>query len=91
MTKHLSPQKRHRQSLRRRERNRARRTEARSAIRHARESLAAGQAGDAESAVRAAAAILDRTAGKRVIHPNTAGRTKSRLTRQLNALKSGDK
>lgn len=89
MARPRSPQKRHRQSLRRRERNRARRTATRTAVRRAREALAAGRLEEAEAAVRVAASVLDRTARKGTMHPNTAARSKSRLMRQLNALKSG--
>lgn len=76
--------KRHRQSLRRRERNVANRTEARSAVRKAREAIAAGNEEEAAAAVRKAGAILDRAARKGVLHPNNASRRKSRLMRRLN-------
>jgi small subunit ribosomal protein S20 len=76
--------KRHRQSLRRRERNQARRTAARSAVRKAREAIAAGSS-DAAEAVRAAASVLDRVANKGTLHPNNASRRKSRLMRALNS------
>ena len=81
--------KRHRQSLRRRARNRSRQTEARSALRAAREALAGGKRDEAEAAVRRAGSVLDRTARRGVIHPNNASRSKSRLMRQLNALGEG--
>jgi small subunit ribosomal protein S20 len=83
VAKSLSPAKRHRQSLRRRERNRARRGAARSAVRHARELIAAGAKDEAETAIREASSILDRAARKGVLHPNNASRRKSRLARQL--------
>lgn len=86
MAKSRTPQKRHRQSLRRHERNRARLSATRTAVRQARESLAAGARDEAEAAVQQAASILDRTARRRTIHPNKAARTKSRLMRKLNAL-----
>jgi small subunit ribosomal protein S20 len=81
-----SASKRHRQSLRRRERNRARRTVARSAVRRARELIAAGAQDDAQAAVREASSILDRAGRKGIVHANNAARRKSRLMRQLNAL-----
>ena len=84
-----SAAKRHRQSLRRQERNRTRRTAARSAVRRVREAIEAGNQDEAQTAVRAAAAVLDRAAAKRVIHPNNAARRKSRLMRQVNALQDG--
>ena len=76
--------KRHRQSLRRRERNQARRTEARSAVRKARELMAAGSRDEAVIAINTASSILDRAAQKGILHPNNAARRKSRLMRQLN-------
>ncbi len=75
--------KRHRQSLRRAERNGARRSVARTAVRRARELIASGDKEEAEAAVRAASAILDRVARKGTIHPNNAARRKSRLMRAL--------
>ena len=56
-----------------------------------RQFMSALQAGDvvkAELELRSATAILDRVAGKRTIHPNTAARRKSLLARKLNALRS---
>lgn len=76
--------KRHRQSLRRRERNQAQRTAARSAVRKARELIEAGS-GEAAEAVRAAASVLDRAGRRGTIHRNNAARRKSRLMRQLNS------
>jgi small subunit ribosomal protein S20 len=84
----LSARKRHRQSIRRQERNRGRKTATRSAVAAARVALASGNAEEAEAAVRAAGSILDRTANKGVIHANNASRRKHRLMRQLNALTS---
>lgn len=81
-----SAKKRHRQSVRRGERNQARRSAARTAVRSAREAIAAGDQAVAETAVRNAAAILDRTAQKGVIHGNNAARRKSRLMHQLNVM-----
>jgi small subunit ribosomal protein S20 len=73
--------KRHRQSLRRRDRNRARKTQTRSAVRNVRELIDAGSKDEAQAAVREAASILDRAARRRAIHPNKAARQKSRLMR----------
>jgi len=75
--------KRHRQSLRRRERNQAGRTAARSAVRKARELMDAGARDEAVVAINTAASVLDRAAQKGVLHPNNAARRKSRLMRQL--------
>ncbi len=85
MPKSLSPIKRHRQSLRRRDRNRVRRTAARNAVRSARELIESGTQEEAQDAIREAGAILDRAAQKGVIHRKNAARRKSRLMRQLHA------
>lgn len=85
----ISAIKRHRQSLRRRERNQARITEARSAVRRAREAIVAGSVDDAQEAVRAAASVLDRAARKGILHANNASRRKARIARQLNTLQRG--
>lgn len=81
--------KRHRQSLRRRDRNQGRITEARSAVRRAREAIAAGSVDEAAEAVRAASSVLDRAARKRILHANNAARRKGRIMQQLNALRKG--
>ena len=88
MARSASGLKRHRQSLRRRERNRARQTAVRTTVRQARERIEAGTQEEAQAAVRAAASIMDRAARRRVLHPNTAARRKSRLMRQLNAMQA---
>lgn len=75
--------KRWRQNERARERNKPVRTAARSAMKKAR--TAAGAGGEeADAAIREAASILDRAAKRKIIHPNAAARSKSRLMRGLN-------
>ena len=81
----LSARKRQRQSLRRRDRNRARQGAARTAVRQARELIEAGSQEEAQEAIRTASSALDRAAQKGSLHPNNAARRKSRLVRQLNA------
>ncbi len=81
--------KRWRQNERHRERNKPVRSGARGAARKARTAIASGNADEAQAAVREAAGILDRAAKRRVIHPNTASRGKSRLMRRLNRIASG--
>jgi small subunit ribosomal protein S20 len=80
-----TPVKRHRQSLKRRDRNRARKTQTRSAVRNVRELIDAGSKDEAQAAVREASSILDRAARRRAIHPNKAARQKSRLMRAASA------
>lgn len=64
-------------------RNRGKRSRLRNAVRQV---LAAEDRTTAEPLFRDAVAILDREAGRRLMHPNRAGRIKSRLARHLNAL-----
>ena len=85
MTHSLSAAKRHRQSLRRFERNRAGRSAARNAVRRARELIASGASEEAQVAIREATAILDGAASKGILHRNNAARRKSRLMRMYHA------
>ena len=91
MSHPLSVAKRHRQSLRRRERNMARRSAARTSVRKVRELIASGEKEEAEKALREAESVLDRAAQKGVLHPNNAARRKSRLMRQVNAIGAASK
>lgn len=81
--------KRHRQSLRRYARNQTRRSAARSAVRRARELIAASSYEEAAGAIRAAASVLDRAARKGTLHPNNAARRKSRLMHGLHVAQAG--
>ncbi|NOX61929.1 MAG: 30S ribosomal protein S20 [Chloroflexi bacterium] len=84
MATHKSAIKRHRQSLKRRERNRKVRGGVRKAIKRTRMLVAAGEIEAAQEQLRIAISRLDRAAKKGVIHPNNAARRKSRLTRLVN-------
>ncbi len=80
-----SAKKRLRQSLERRERNRAVKSLLRTQTRKVRE---ASQAGDLEKALaefRVACKRLDQAAAKGVIHANAASRRKSRLSARVKA------
>ena len=78
-----SAKKRMELSRKARERNRARRSELRTIVKKVR---AATSAKEVEEKLRQATALIDRAAGKRLIHPNRAARLKSQLARKLNAL-----
>jgi small subunit ribosomal protein S20 len=80
-----SAAKAHRQSLKRRLRNRAVKSSTKTAIKRANEAIAAGDPEVAREAVRGAIQELDRAAKKGVIHPNNAARRKSRLFLKFNA------
>ena len=80
--------KRWRQSLQRRDRNRAVKSRTRTLITKALASIDQ-DAGTAEEAVRAAVSALDRAAQKGVIHTNAASRGKSRLLKRYNLATAG--
>lgn len=86
MARSLSSQKRLRQSRKRAERNKARRSEMKTSIRTVNDAIVGRDAEAAEKAYREAARVLDSNATHRIIHPNTAARRKSRLARHINAL-----
>ena len=79
MASHDSALKAHRQNLERRERNRQMRTRLRRALRDIRSAIDSGDAGSVKDALRSTISLVDKLAGKGIIHRNTAGRYKSRL------------
>lgn len=89
MANHKSAIKAHEQSLRRRDRNNRMKSRMRRAIRAARSAIGAVGAAGSDSAsaaresIRATGALIDRLAGKGVIHRNAAARHKSRLEKRL--------
>ena len=80
-----SAAKAHRQSLKRRLHNRVVKNSTKTAVKRAVESIAGGDMEAARDVVRNAMRRLDRAAQKGVIHPNNAGRRKSRLLLRYNA------
>jgi small subunit ribosomal protein S20 len=83
-----SAKKRLRQSLERRALNRAAKSAMKTQVRKVREAVAAGDMAKAETELRLAAKKLDRAGLKRVIHPNAAARTKSRLAHLIRNAKT---
>lgn len=85
-----SPQakKRIRQTARRTEVNRARRSTIRSSLRKVEDAIVAGDATAAKTALSAAEPQLARGAQKGIYHKNTAARTISRLTARVKAMAS---
>lgn len=83
-----SAKKRHRQSLERRAVNRSTKSSIKTQIRKVREAVTAGDAAKADAEFRLVATKLDRAGAKRVIHPNAAARTKSRLQHLMKAAKA---
>jgi small subunit ribosomal protein S20 len=77
-----SAEKRMRTSAKSAQRNRQARSRLRTALKKVR---LADTREAADAAYREATALLDRAASRRLIHPNTAARTKSRLAVRVNA------
>ncbi len=80
---HPSAEKRHRQSLKRRERNRAIKTHVHSAVKQATKAIDGADANDAQQELRQATRVLYKAAGKGALHRNTAARKVARLARAL--------
>ena len=78
--------KRARQTLRRTDVNKARRSRIRTYLRKVEEALAAGNADVAREALKSAQPELMRGVTKGVVHKNTAARKISRLSSRLNTL-----
>jgi small subunit ribosomal protein S20 len=82
-----SAEKRLRQNVVRRARNRSIKRAVRSQCRKVREAVVAGDVERAETEFRVAAKRLDRAGAKNIIHPNSAARIKSRLSARIKAVK----
>lgn len=87
----ISSRKRVRQSARRQEHNKARRSELKTQVRKFVEAVATGKPDAAAAAFKETAAVLDRAGARGTIHRNTASRKKSRLAKRLNAIKGAKK
>jgi small subunit ribosomal protein S20 len=81
--------KRHKQSLKRRIRNRHVRSTVKSAIKDVREAIAGSDAPAAAGALSSASSVLARAAKKGVLHRKTASRKVSRLARALHKASAG--
>jgi small subunit ribosomal protein S20 len=75
--------KANRQNITRREHNRQMRSKLRTALKAIRASLDAKDLSGAKSALNKTVSIVDKMAAKGIIHRNTAGRYKSRLSSRL--------
>ncbi len=75
--------KAHRQNVQRRARNRDMRSALRTGLKGIRAALNAGKIDEAKSLLGAAVSLVDKMAGKGIIHRNTAGRYKSRMVAKL--------
>ncbi len=86
MASHKSALKRIKQTRKRAELNQMHRTRLRHQIRKLRAALDAKDKAAAQSLLIATLALIDHSISKRILHPNTAARYKSRLTLRFNAL-----
>jgi small subunit ribosomal protein S20 len=77
--------KANRQNIKRRENNRQMRSRLRTALKSIRASLDAKDLDGAKTALSRTISIVDKMATKGIIHRNTAGRYKSRLSARLKA------
>lgn len=85
MANHLSALKRARQTEKRTAANRANTSQLRTALRKFRQALQSGDSAQAKSLFPATVSMIDKAVKKGVIHKNTAGRHKSRLSARLSA------
>ena len=82
-TRHRSAVKAHRQTLKRTTHNRALRAKLRSSLKSIRSAIDAGKKAVAKAALSQTFSIVDKMAGKGIIHDNAANRYKSRLARRV--------
>ncbi len=81
-----SAKKAARQTVRRTEANKGRRSRARSYARKVEEAIAAGDKAAAAAALKEAEPVLARTAQKGLVHRKTASRKVSRLAKRVSAM-----
>jgi small subunit ribosomal protein S20 len=70
----------------RRGRNFSQRSELRTAIKHVRKAIEAGDKAAAQKVLAEASSVIDSIADKKIIHKNKAARHKSRLSAAIKAL-----
>lgn len=78
--------KRNKTNEKARQRNKAVKSELKTAVRHTREAVASGDQVAAAKALQTAVRKLDKAASKGVIHPNQAANRKSAIARQVASL-----
>lgn len=86
MANHKSALKRHRQSLKRRDRNRAVKTRIKNVVKAVRLACEAQDKDQAQAALVTATSVLDKAASKKVLHWRTVARKISRLNQAVNKI-----
>jgi small subunit ribosomal protein S20 len=86
MANHKSAIKKMRQDEVRRQRNKAYKTRVKTVVKKVEAAIQDQNREAAEQAFKEAVPVIDRVAGKGIIHKNRAARKKSRLAKKINAL-----
>lgn len=91
MASHASALKAHRQNVVRRERNRQLRSRLRAALKAIRTAVDKNEFDAVKDQLKEAVSLVDRMAGKGIIHKNAAARYKSRLAKRVAVKKATPK
>jgi small subunit ribosomal protein S20 len=86
MANSAQARKRARQGEKRRQHNASLRSMLRTAIKKVRKAIDAGDKAAAQGVLQASQEIIDRVADKKIVHKNTASRSKSRLAQAVKAM-----
>lgn len=86
MANSAQARKRARQAAATNQRNTSLRSTLRTAVKRVRKAIAAGDKAAAVKEFQASQAVIDRIADKKIVHKNTASRTKSRMAQAIKAL-----
>jgi small subunit ribosomal protein S20 len=86
MANSAQARKRARQAALTNQRNTSLRSTLRTAVKRVRKAIAAGDKAAATREFQASQAVIDRIADKKIVHKNTASRTKSRMAQAIKAL-----
>jgi len=78
--------KRAKQNDKRRQHNAALRSKMRTFVKRVRSAIGSGDKTQAQEALKAAGAVLDKMTGKGIVHKNAAARYKSRLSASIKAM-----
>lgn len=86
MANSAQARKRARQAVATNARNASLKSALRTAVKKVKKAIVAGDKAAAATQLRASQAVIDRIADKRIVHKNTASRTKSRLAQAIKAM-----
>jgi small subunit ribosomal protein S20 len=86
MANSAQARKRARQAAATRVRNASLKSALRTAVKKVRKAIASGDAAAAQKEFQASQSVIDRIADKRIVHKNTASRSKSRLVQAIKRL-----